>query len=251
MNMNREPEIWGWLTSAKAAGISTRSDAAAIERSLERLPASAKSMLAAEYSILHAKADSLMVWEACSLMLGSPASDDWFEYFRNWLLWSGRRVFSTAIENADDLEEVCRAENVDTLNPFFEPLSVLASYSDVDIPAPNKPLGMDQFTGRGWNWMDSSPERIAADLPKLWQIYGDRFQWELESPEGGASCEAPGLGTVKLGDRLLHRAGYGVGVVENVLVAEASIVAIAFVDQTRSMRVTSEHFERAPSGGDA
>lgn len=227
--------IWNWIKEAKAAGITVTSSAAAIDALILRLPQERRAALAAEYWALYGQADQLLLWETCSLLQGSPASDDSFEYFRNWLIWGGAEFFARVIAEPDSLTDICEHYGVDISTPYFEALSTLGTYATTES---------EQHPSREWNWHESSADRISKDLPKLWARYGRQFSWDPPVVPQASSFEAPGLGTIRVGDRVRHKSGYGEGVVTEVLIADTAIAMVKFADESRPVRITSEHYER-------
>lgn len=237
--------IWDWIEQAKAAGMTIDSTVDAVEKSISSLPTNLQTEISEGYMGLNREADRLVVWEACSLLLGATASGDTFEYFRNWLIWGGQKFFVDAINQMDSLSELCELHRMDISNPFFEALSVLGTHQPMTTRSSTTavPLTLNEFAPRNWTWSDSSAERISKDLPQLWRYYGSRFQWDPPAVPQAASFEAPGLGPVHVGDRVRHKFGYGEGVVTEVLIPDTALATIKFADESRPFRVTSEHFE--------
>jgi hypothetical protein len=247
--MTDSSEIWKWIAEAKAAGATLASTTDSLDTLVRAQPRSRRATIAEGYCALQREADRLIVWEACSLFLGGTASDDSFEYFKNWLIWGGPRFFADAISKVDALADLCDIHGVDLSSPFFEPLGVLGSYSGASARRgmPNQRLEFGEFAARTWSWMDSSPAKIAADLPRLWSRYAHRFSWDPPALPHVASFDAPGLGVIQVGHRVRHKFGYGEGVITEVLVADTALATIKFADDSRPFRVTSDYFELIPS----
>lgn len=205
---------------------------------MDILPRNQQILVAQEYRRLIGDLNKMQVWEAGSLISGSPLGDDSFEYFRNWILWSGEKVFFTLTSNPDNLLEC----DVNFSSPFFEGLSVCSTY----LSEPNliSPLAAQDFESNDWDWRDSSSARMAADLPKLWKVYGSNFSWTTVGDVLLAdSFYAPGLGCLKVGDRVFHKHGYGEGVIADVLIPDNAIAQIKFSSEIKTYRITSDYFD--------
>jgi hypothetical protein len=236
--------FWEWIKYLKSQGIRSSSSTDEIENLLHTVSEDEKASLRKEYSSLMGDADTLLLWEACSLVSGRPQSDDSFEYFRNWILFGGEEFYLASVATPDSLEELCRKNGRSLESPFFEGLSVLGQELSLSS-IPEGPLTQEFFHKREWNWADSSDLQIAEHLPKLWNIWGSSFRWEAETDQSDttASFEAPGLGVIRVGDRVRHKFGLGEGVVVEILVADAALAKIQFPAEEKPFRITSAHFE--------
>lgn len=234
--MSAGKAIWSWISDVKSKGLEASYES--LRGDLEAQPLEQRTAIATAYQSLVDALNTLLLWEAGSLLNGAPLGDDSFEYFRNWLIWSGEHVFATAATTPDSLLEC----DVDLSSPFFENLGVCAEF--LPRQAKSNPLSSGQFRPGAWDWRDSSAEKIAADLPRLWAVYGKSFCWAAENEASSAvSFEAPGLGLLKIGDRVLHKFGYGEGIIVDVLVPETALAQIQFEAESKPFRLTSQHFD--------
>jgi hypothetical protein len=206
----------------------------ALSRIWRGLPQASRSAISQEYKRLLDSLDSQLQWEACSLIAGARCGDDSFLYFRNWVLWQGKGFFEAVFESPDSLATLER----DLGSPFIESLSQIW---DEVAPADS----VDDTFSPKWDWKNSSPSSISEHLPKLWQSYGQDFQWDSPPPKSSDEVEIHELGVLRVGDKVLHKHGYGVGRIKDFPVAGRSIAIIQFEDAQRTMDIDSFGFERA------
>ena len=109
------------------------------------------------------------LWGAAHV-IGSGCSDDWFDYFRYWLISMGARVYENALSDPDSLVTAATQPGVEDV--FFEELGYVAwsvleerGVSGTDPPhvPPAEPAGQ--------RWKN---EDLPHRFPKLWAIYGER-----------------------------------------------------------------------------
>src|SRR5688500_15858167 len=63
------------------------------------------------------KANSWDLWGVAEI-LGEGVSDDWFAYFRAWLVSMGRKEYEKALKDPESVDEIRRLANVEDI--FFE-----------------------------------------------------------------------------------------------------------------------------------
>ena len=76
------------------------------------------------------------LWDAAHLIV-QGCSDDWFEYFRAWLISMGREVYEQALQNPDSLAEPSRRPDIESV--FFEEMlyvAMTASPSSTSVRQP-------------------------------------------------------------------------------------------------------------------
>jgi hypothetical protein len=184
--------------------------------------------------------DRLEIWEAGSLLVGSPIGDSSYLHFRNWLIWQGRSFAESIASDADHLLHLAEQSDACLSDPFVECLHLL---QEPGGSCSTEILPVSSFDEK-WNWQDSSAAKIAGDLPKLWAAYGTAFQWELPPSLLSAEEEVPGIGLLRVGDAVRHLFGYGVGTIVSFPVAGTSIGTIDFATEQRTMHISRQFFER-------
>ena len=185
-------------------------------------------------------ADRIELWELCSLMSGQPCGDDSFAYFRRWLVLQGKSIFNAILDDPDAMAGLRGNDGLIPAEPFVESAGVI---ENARFRAPMD--GPEMFLHCDWSWKDSSIDRIRADLPSTYGQIGHKFRWDSSSREQHTDvCDAPGLGVIRVGDRLRHKSGLGEGTVVSVLIPETSVVEIEFSFGKETMGVTADFFER-------
>lgn len=181
-SMNNHQGFWQWLKYVRAQiGSGSEKAREVLPRELNRVSAATQTQLFDSYHRLLDRANRLDVWEACSLISGSPCSDDSFEYFRNWLMWQGEDVYSRAVRSPDELAGLIEDKVIGAADPFFEPLGLCATVgsvavdSDADSRTSGEPMSVGDFTPK-FDWRESTSERMARNLPRLWQMFGSAFK---------------------------------------------------------------------------
>ena len=76
------------------------------------------------------------LWAAAYIFGSGGCSDDWFEYFRDWLIVQGKSIFMNALKDPDSLAEV---EETKKCDPFFEEIR------NVDSSAYCEKLGLTEL----------------------------------------------------------------------------------------------------------
>jgi hypothetical protein len=106
---------------------------------------------------------------AVAEIVGQGCGDDWFDYFRFWLVSCGRELYERALARPDQIDRIFAESRSDDY--FFESISyvpgeVYRSLTGRPIPdlASDEPLVV---RGRQWE----SEEELAARFPALWAKY--------------------------------------------------------------------------------
>lgn len=202
---------------------------------LKNLPDNVLCNLSEEYTKLLENSNTAIVWEAGSLISGSPLGDDSFEHFRAWLIWNGLSIYYKFLDNPDHIVGC----GIDLSHPFIEDLGAFKDLANTDGKFQLHP---PRFSRNGWDWRVAE-ENIEKDLPKLWSIYGEIFQLNLPSVVKDKYFEVPGLGTIRVGGKIFHKNGFGEGVILEILSPELHLAKIKFATEVKPFRVTSDFFD--------
>lgn len=131
---------------------------------------------------LHRAAYNWNLWGAAYLINGG-CSDDGFDYFRNWLLLQGRKVYETSLKDPDALADVIDPDDSD-VEMFCQPgrdawFRATGTESDdagyatfeaaYEARYPNRPR-MPRLGGR---WDHDSDRQMKRRLPRLWALYNE------------------------------------------------------------------------------
>jgi hypothetical protein len=125
-----------------------------------------------------AAAHSGDVYAAGSLINGAPRSDDTFLYFRNWLVAQGRAVYESALRDPDTLSALpmiamlgaCDEEVVYVAVEVYEETTGKDYYDQ-----PPKFECDSEETDFDWEHF-SAPATLKERFPKLWKLYGNRYE---------------------------------------------------------------------------
>lgn len=127
----------------------------------------------AAYDAKRAAAYSWDLWGAAYVIHGG-ALDDGFDYFRDWLISRGRRVYEAALADPDSLADAIPADAREPAE--FEGFGSIAMELWASRTGRN-PAGMpggvvqpSRPTGKPWS-EDSAA--LAARYPKLWKRFGN------------------------------------------------------------------------------
>ena len=236
--------FWNWTEHATSGARLAMPNVALLDAAFERLADSEKAEIARSFHQVLDSADRLGLWQLCSLLSGQPCGDDSFSYFRRWLILQGKEVFTTVMANPDDLASFVRDGSVPK-EPFVESIG-MAEDSETGGERQEQACVMQPPPTRSWSWLQSSEERIRRDLPRVWRLIGHDFKWSTESDSAAEAqaCEVPGLGLIRVGDRLQHKAGMGVGTVTAILIPETAAAELEFASGKKVFRLTPDFFER-------
>jgi hypothetical protein len=108
------------------------------------------------------------LWAVAYIIAGG-CSDEWFDYFRYWLVSLGQRGYERALENPASVDELLSETNAEDI--FFESISYVASAAyrrrtGSEIPL----LALEPVAPVGEPW--SIDEDLASRFPTLWAKYG-------------------------------------------------------------------------------
>lgn len=112
-------------------------------------------------------AHTVTLWGAAYLICGG-CSDDGFDYFKEWLVLQGKKMFYESCRNPDSLAESMRGDY-----PSCEEFWYLAStvYEELVGSPPNSPPSPLPNPGEFWDF-DSEAEQQQR-YPKLWKRFSD------------------------------------------------------------------------------
>lgn len=235
-----EPQFWTLIEQAKGPG----GDAEHAQR-----PAQDIVDFQMQFEQLRAKADQGDVWAAGLLLNRGHGTDSGFEYFRLWLIGQGQAVYERALTDADSLAELAEAvashpdEGAEWgtygTAPYYAYQAVTGKDLFDAMPTRSS-TGMPEPT---WNWQDYSDLVLEQRLPRLWAIFGKdkqdsdlAVQAAIDAYQSPASLPVAGLGTVSLGDVLVHKR-YGPARVKTLFTEDGLHInaIMVFDDQERTM----------------
>jgi hypothetical protein len=113
------------------------------------------------------------LWSAVSLAAGG-CSDDWFDYFRGWLIAQGKAVFSQVLSHPDALANLLATEKQRDDDIFCQDIISMAKR------VYREKAGEDMPGGRHWTYPRFSEEdrAILGDkhfarehFPRLWELF--------------------------------------------------------------------------------
>lgn len=125
------------------------------------------------YDAKRAAAYSWDLWGAAFVIHGG-ASDDGFDYFRNWLISRGRRVYEAALADPDSLSATIPAgtsEAAEFEGFGYVAMALWAERTGSD-PA-RMPVGAAQPSEPAGKQWSEDPAALAARYPKLWKRFGN------------------------------------------------------------------------------
>jgi hypothetical protein len=122
-----------------------------------------------QFRELHNDANRWGLWGAAYIMNGG-CGDDGFDYFRNWLISQGEKIYAAAIANPDSLAEfdfvLDPGEGVSFEYLAYVAMEAYREKSGKEMPYPNATTMRDT---QGTPWEESD---LASILPKLAAKYG-------------------------------------------------------------------------------
>jgi hypothetical protein len=250
-----EQQFWTLIEQAKGPG-SDAEHAQRLAQLLVQRPPQEVINFQIQFNQLREKADQGDVWAAGLLLNRGHGTDSGSEYFRIWLIGQGQVVYERALTDADSLADLAAAvasnpnESAEWGTYGTAPYYAYQTLTGKDLfdalPA-RPPTGMPEPT---WNWQDYSDLVLEQRLPRLWARFGkDKQDSDLavqaafdayQSPE---SLPVAGLGTVSLGDVLIHK-NYGPARVKTLFANDGVHInaTMVFEDRERNMRLgPTEH----------
>ncbi len=230
--------LWHWLGGEDAAAVQlTVVDVPTLNARLDALGEVDQGRVRDEFQLALNEADQLEIWELNSLLAGQPCGDDSFAAFRRWLVLQGRATYMTTLAVPDSMAEVPGA-------PAFGLDAIYVEDAGSVENTPGEPARVAQQ--RSWHWTDSSPEQISRRLPRLWRRLGGSFSWMVRSAAPAGQLTVEGLGTLAVGDAVVHKYGLGRATIKEILVAESAACRLQFASGERPFRLTSQFFELPP-----
>ncbi len=167
-----EQRFWSIVEQAGRNARDQEQQEASLRRLLSALPVTDLIAWQSAYDARRAAAYSWDLWGAAYVIHGG-ASDDGFDYFRNWLIARGRRVYDAALADPDSLAATIPAgmnEAAEFEGFGYVAMELWAKRTGRD-PA-QMPSGATQPakpTGKPWS---EDPAALAARYPKLWKRFG-------------------------------------------------------------------------------
>ena len=126
-----------------------------------------------------AEANNLDLWGAAYLINGG-CSDDGFDYFRDWLLLQGRKVYEAALKNPDSLADVVDPDEgeyecgcMPGMHAWFRATDNEDGYDDYDVAYSAKYPETPRMPSLGGRWDHDSDKQMRRRLPRLWALYND------------------------------------------------------------------------------
>jgi Protein of unknown function (DUF4240) len=115
------------------------------------------------------------LWAAAYIIHGG-SSDDAFEYFRHWLISSGRATFEAALAKADDLAELIPEDQEEELE--FEEYAYVAGdawagLTDGDLDGFAKGYFQQPGGDPKGTPFEEDDDHLAKRFPKLWTRFGE------------------------------------------------------------------------------
>jgi hypothetical protein len=182
-------EFWGVVGSMR--GATGEEDARArLAGRLAQLPEPHLVAFRSHYDAAVAAADRGDVWAAGRLANGGHATDDGFQYFREWLVAQGREVYERTLAAPDTLADFPFADEPGSRAEWeglaFEAVRVYEARTGRDFPRlTGSPAA--RFALPDWDGRDYTHAVLAQRLPRLWARYGAELQaWERQFEPGGS-----------------------------------------------------------------
>lgn len=241
-----ENKFWSIIEASKGVG-GESAHAERLEWHLHRLPADQIEAFDRFYRQFHDKANSGPVWAAGMLLNHGHASDDGFEYFRNWLIAQGRSTYEKALADPDSLVAVPVQMNSHGPEAEWERYgyATVEAYERLTGKSlPERSDKQDGENGVSFDWQEYTDEVLSKRLPNLWKKYGEfkkaadvAEQRRLEQQQRDAVITAyvDGLGTLNVGGQIEHRK-FGMGTIKFIDASGMYVTArIVFGNDERNM----------------
>ena len=126
------------------------------------------------HAILEAKVAAAYSWKlwGAAYLLNGGCSDDGFEYFRNWLVAQGQKVYEAALADPDSLARFADPEDDyhECEDLLYAPMRAYESVTGKRLP--NRPGETPPAPGpSGERWDFEDPDATAQQLPRLARKY--------------------------------------------------------------------------------
>jgi hypothetical protein len=222
--------LWAWIGNESSARLREilMADISRLDSHFLRLNDEEKMRTYVGYRYALGASDTLGVWQLGCLLDGFSLADDAFKDFRRALILQGKYIFGLAVDSPDDIADCI------TNNDAVPELSVGTMGALDDFGAKTRLRLQIPHSNEVYGVNPASRARISARLPKLWSLIGDKYRYDYESSTGRrldgsvSECGIPGLGVVRVGDRIRRKSN---GKIFVVLAIEDSKKGILQVDK--------------------
>jgi hypothetical protein len=175
-----EDQFWDVVARTAQFQGNTAKQTKALENALDELPDDEIVEFEGHYAAQMNRAYTWELWGAAYVVHGG-ASDDTFEYFRNWLISKGRAVFEQVLADPDSLADLVAPGSSGVLE--YEEFASVArniwkyktGFRVGEMPSSPRMIRDDQPSGMPFEEDDAY---LATRYPKLWQRFG-------QTPLGG------------------------------------------------------------------
>jgi hypothetical protein len=138
---------------------------------LEKLDPDGLMAFETQFKTILAQAYSWRLWGAAYLICA--ANDDWFDYFRAWLVAQGREAFERAVEDPDSLALLPGPKRRAVVRAFEELLmlapEIYESRTDEEMPDSVYDSIVQPGLGERWSFDDAA--EMKKRYPKLFAKY--------------------------------------------------------------------------------
>jgi len=230
-------KLWNWLESCSQVAASP--DLKRLENAFAELPATGQIEVSRDFAAAMSALSSPSLWAVGSLLFGQPLGDDSFKDFRRWVALGGRNLTNIALNNPDGLWEILEphAQNDQVFIEALDWLEEPASRAAVPQATHSIPPYVE-------HWTTPNVDEMKGLAPLTFKALGDSYRATTTRVEHADHLSVDGLGDLKVGDRVLHRGQFGVGIIRAVRVAETGVVDIEFASGVRTMRLSASFFEK-------
>lgn len=230
-------KLWNWLESCSQVAASP--DLKRLENAFTELPETDQIEVSRDFVAAISALHGPSLWAVGSLLFGQPLGDDSFKDFRRWVVLGGRNLTDIALSNPDRLSEILdvQAQNDQIFVEAIERLEDPASR----VAAPRATHSIRPYVE---HWTTPNVDEIKGLVPLTFKALGGGYSATTTQVEHADHLSVDGLGDLKVGDRVLHRGQFGVGIIRAVRVAETGVVDIEFASGVRTMRLSASFFEK-------
>ena len=175
-----ESDFWKLIERSREAATrggldgSQERQVARLEKLLDPLPA---EEIIEFRNFLYRFMDRAFTWDllAVSTIIGQGCSDDYFDYFRAWLVSMGQEVYERVLKDPEAVDEVRKMPGVEDI--FFELITYVPGrvYEEKTgrrppVPPSTDELGGGELLGTPW----STDAELRDRFPRLFEKYADR-----------------------------------------------------------------------------
>ena len=131
---------------------------------------------------LHRASYNWHLWGAAYIINGG-CSDDGFDYFRDWLLLQGRKVYQTALKDPDSLADVVDPDEGECDHSCYPGRDAWfrangydhedEAYEAFDAAYSAKYPGTPQLPPLRGRWDHDNDRQMKKRLPRLWALYNE------------------------------------------------------------------------------